>query len=124
MAKIEVLKCHCGSVELELTLPNGFENLRKCNCSICSKKNAVVASVSINNLKVVKGETELREYTFNTHTAKHYFCSICGVYTHHQRRSVPSEYGFNIACVEGIRPFEIENVPVNDGENHALDQKK
>ena len=80
-------------------LPNGFENLRKCNCSICSKRNAVVASVSINNLKVVKGETELREYTFNTHTAKHYFCSICGIYTHHQRRSVPSEYGFNIACV-------------------------
>ena len=25
MAKIEILKCHCGSVELELTLPNGFK---------------------------------------------------------------------------------------------------
>ena len=87
MAKIEILKCHCGSVELKLTLPNGFENLRKCNSSICSRGNAVVASVSINNLKVVKGGTELREYTFNTHTAKHYFCSICGIYTHHQRRS-------------------------------------
>ena len=59
MAKIKILKCHCGSVELELTLPNGFENLRKCKCSICIKRNAVVASVSINNLKVVKGETEL-----------------------------------------------------------------
>ncbi len=69
MAKIKILKRHCGSVELELTLPNGFENLRKCNCSICSKRNAVFASVSINNLKVVKGETELRKYTFNTHTA-------------------------------------------------------
>ena len=103
MTKIEVLKCHCGYVELELTLPNGFENLRKCNCSICSKRNAVVASVSINNLKIVKGETKLREYTFNTHTAKHYFCSICGIYTHHQRRSVPSRYGFNIACVEGVK---------------------
>ena len=106
MAKMEILKCHCGSVELELTSPNGFENLRKCNCSICSRRNAVVASVSINNLKIVKGEAELREYTFNTHTTKHYFCSICGIYTHHQRRSVPSEYGFNIACVEG---FKIED---------------
>ena len=28
MAKIEILKCHCDSEELELTLPNGFENLR------------------------------------------------------------------------------------------------
>ena len=33
-------------------------------------------------------------------------------------------YGINIACVEGINPFEIENVPVNDGQNHPLDQKK
>ena len=79
MAKTEILKCHYGSVELVLTLPNGLENLRKCNSSICSKRNLVVASVSINNLKVVKGQTELREYTFNTHTAKHYFCSICGI---------------------------------------------
>ena len=122
MAKIKILKCHCGSVELELTLPNGFENLRKCNCSICSKKNTVVALVSINNLKVVKGETELREYTFNTHTAKHYFCSICGIYTHHQRRSVPSEYGFNIACVEGVKIEDYKDVGYLDGkDNHPKD---
>ena len=103
IAKIEILKCHCGSVELQITLPNGFKNLRKCNCSICRKRNAVVASVSINYLKVVKGITELREYTFNTYTAKHYFYSICGIYTHHQRRLVPSEYGFNLTCVEGVK---------------------
>ena len=122
MAKIAILKCHCCSVELELTLPNGFENLRKCNCSICSKRNAVVASVSINNLKVVKGETELREYTFNTHTAKHYFCSICGIYTHHQRRSVPSEYGFNIACVEGVKIEDYKDVRYLEGrDNHPKD---
>ena len=110
MAKMEILKCHCGSVELELTSPNGFENLRKCNCSICSRRNAVVASVSINNLKIVKGEAELREYTFNTHTTKHYFCSICGIYTHHQRRSVPSEYGFNIACIEGVKIEDYKDI--------------
>ena len=119
---MEILKCHCGSVELELTLPNGFENLRKCNCSICSRRNAVVASVSINNLKVVKGESELREYTFNTHTAKHYFCSICGIHTHHQRRSVPSEYGFNIACVEGVKIEDYKDIRYLDGrDNHPKD---
>ena len=47
--------CHCGAVQLILTMPNGFEKLRRCNCSICSKKNAVVASVKIENLEVVKG---------------------------------------------------------------------
>ena len=105
-----ISKCHCGLVELQLTLPNGLEKLRRCNCSICSRRNAVVASVAIENLKVMKGERELKEYTFNTHAAKHYFCSNCGIYTHHQRRSMPSEYGFNIACVEGIRIEEFLHI--------------
>ena len=91
--------CHCGSVQLILTMPNGLEKIRRCNCSICSRKNAVVASVKISNLEVVKGKEFLTKYTFNTHTAKHYFCSKCGIYTHHQRRSDPSEYGVNIACI-------------------------
>ena len=104
------MKCHCGSVELELTIPNGFVNLRKCNCSICCKRNALVALVSTNNLKVVKGETGLREYIFNTHTAKQYFCSICGIYTHHQRRSLPSEYWFNVACVKGVKIEDYKDV--------------
>ena len=30
----------------------------------------------------------------------------------------------NIACVDGINPFEIDDVPVNDGKNHPLDQKQ
>ena len=47
------------------------------------------------------GEAALRCYQFNTRTAKHYFCSVCGIYTHHQRRSNPAEYGYNLACLEG-----------------------
>ncbi len=122
MDKVVISTCHYGSIELELTLPNGFENLRRCNCSICSRRNAVVASVPIENLKVVKGETDLTEYTFNTHTAKHYFCSKCGIYTHHQRRSVPTEYGFNIACVEGVKIEDYQDVEYLDGrDNHPKD---
>ena len=30
----------------------------------------------------------------------------------------------NIACIEGVDPFAYENVSVNDGNNHPLDQKK
>ena len=33
-------------------------------------------------------------------------------------------YGVNVACLEGVDPFELENVSVNNGENHPLDQKK
>ena len=55
-------------------------------------------------------------------TAKHYFCSTCGIYTHHQRRSNPHQFGFNVACLDGVYPYDIENVPVEDGIHHPSDQ--
>ena len=68
---------------------------------MCSRRNAVVALDAPENLKVIKGAEALKSHTFNTHAAKHSFCSNCGIYTHHPRRSEPSEYDFNIACNEG-----------------------
>ena len=115
------LTCHCGSVELNLNLPNGLENIRRCNCSMCKRRGTVVASVELDRLKFIKGESILNFYQFNTMTAKHYFCSKCGIYTHHQRRSNPTQFGFNVACLEGINPYEIENVEILDGINHPSD---
>ncbi|AVI65930.1 MULTISPECIES: GFA family protein [Shewanella] len=114
--------CHCGAVVLELSLPNGIENPRRCDCSICRRKGAMVGSVPLAGIKILKGEDALKLYEFNTKTAKHYFCSICGIYTHHQRRSNPHEYGYNIGCLEGVNPFDLENVPTNDGVNHPADR--
>ena len=102
MKKKITLNCHCGEVQLDLYLPNGFEKIRRCNCSICSRKGAVVSSVLKKNLTVVKGQKLLSKYQFNTKTAKHYFCSQCGIYTHHQRRSDPKEFGINMGCIDGF----------------------
>ena len=66
----------------------------------------------------------LKLYQFHTKTAEHYFCSNCGIHTHGNPRSNPKIYGINVACVEGINPFELENVTLNDGANHPLDKKK
>ena len=76
------------------------------------------------DLKITKGQDLLTLYQYHTKVAEHYFCSKCGIHTHNKPRSNPKIYGINIACVEGINPFELENVGVNDGENHPLDQKK
>ncbi|NAW65708.1 GFA family protein [Photobacterium halotolerans] len=114
--------CHCGSVVLELSLPHGLIDPRRCDCSMCRRRGAIVASVPLNGITIIKGEDKLSLYQFNTHTAKHYFCSVCGIYTHHQRRSHPEQYGFNVACLEGVNPFELDNVPVNDGVNHPADR--
>jgi len=114
--------CHCGAVELELSLPNGIEKPRRCDCSICRRKGAIVASVSIDRMRILKGSELLKQYQFNTNTAMHYFCSVCGIYTHHQRRSDPSEYGFNVGCLEGVNPFELGDIVTNDGVNHPSDE--
>jgi len=114
--------CHCGAVVLELSLPNGIEKPRRCDCSICRRKGAIVGSVPLAGLKIIKGENVLKCYEFNTKTAKHYFCSVCGIYTHHQRRSNPNEYGYNLGCLEGVNPYELGDVPVCDGVNHPADR--
>jgi len=115
--------CHCGAVELELSLPDGIVNPRRCDCSMCRRKGAIVASVPLAGIRIVKGADVLRLYQFNTKTAKHYFCSVCGIYTHHQRRSNPQEYGYNVGCLEGVNPFDLGPVPTNDGVNHPADHR-
>jgi hypothetical protein len=112
--------CHCGAVEFEVELHNGLEKLRRCNCSLCRRKGAVMASVAIDKLRVVKGEDKLSLYQWNTKQAKHFFCSVCGIYTHHQRRSTPTEFGFNVGCIEGVNPLELGEVPVGDGASQSL----
>lgn len=114
--------CHCGAVVLELDLPDGIVDPRRCDCSMCRRRGAIVASVPLSGIRVVRGEDVLRMYQFNTVTAKHYFCSNCGIYTHHQRRSNPSEYGFNVGCLDGVNPYELGPVPTRDGINHPADR--
>ncbi|MBG9389883.1 GFA family protein [Caenimonas aquaedulcis] len=114
--------CHCGAVILELDLPDGIVDPGRCNCSICRRKGAVVAAVPLAALRVVKGAEALRLYQFGSMTAKHYFCSVCGIYTHHQRRSNPQEYGYNVGCLEGVDPYQIPNIRVSDGVHHPLDR--
>jgi hypothetical protein len=117
-------KCHCGAVELELNLPNGIEHPRRCNCSMCRRKGVIAASIKSSNLRIVHGTEFLSYYQFNTLTAKHYFCSKCGIHTHHQRRSNPAEYGFNVGCLDDVNPFDLGEIITSDGINHVSDQKQ
>ena len=63
--------CHCGSVKLELSLPNGIEKPRRCDCSICRRKGAIVGSVALDGIRIIEGAEILKLYQFNTNTAKH-----------------------------------------------------
>jgi len=122
MEKSEIKQgaCHCGTVEFQVELPTGLEQLRRCNCSLCRRKGAIMAGVPIEKFTILRGKDKLTLYQWNTKTAKHYFCSICGIYTHHQRRSDPNEVGFNVACLEGVKPYELGEIPVGDGASMSL----
>jgi hypothetical protein len=115
--------CHCGAVELELDLPDGIVDARRCNCSMCRRKGTVMGAVPLEGLRIVRGRELLTVYCFNTRTAEHYFCARCGIYTHHRRRSNPSQYGYNLGCLEGVDPYLLNGIAVNDGVNHPADRK-
>lgn len=111
--------CHCGAVTFRVQLSDGLRSVRRCNCSFCRMRGAV--AVSAKRVEVVSGTELLTEYRFNTRAAIHYFCSVCGIYTHHQRRADPSKIGVNVACLAGISPFDFPEIPVSDGEHHPSD---
>lgn len=116
------LTCHCGEVEAEINVQN-IEKVIRCNCSICKRKGVIMSMVKNEDFRILKGKDKLKLYQFHSHVAKHFFCSICGIYTHHNPRSNPAMTGFNVACIDDIDTFKFDNVGVNDGNNHPLDKK-
>jgi hypothetical protein len=114
--------CHCGSVRFRVKLTDGLKTARRCTCSLCRMRGAVAVSADVGGVTIEAGEEMLTVYTFNTGVAQHYFCSRCGVYTHHRRRSNTSQYGVNVACLKGVSPFDFADVPVIDGVNHPSDK--
>lgn len=84
-------------------------------------RGAVAVSAALGGVSIVSGGEALTSYRFNTGVAEHFFCSRCGIYTHHQRRSNPNEFGVNVACLDGMSPFDFDEVPVLDGVHHSAD---
>jgi hypothetical protein len=114
-------QCHCGAVRFDVELSDGFNTIRRCTCSYCRMRGAVAVSAAVGGIRFIRGEEMLTSYRFNTGEAKHFFCSQCGIYTHHQRRSNPKQYGINVACLDGVSPFDFTEVPVWDGVQHPND---
>ena len=111
-------KCHCGSIKFSINTK--IRDLRRCNCSICSRKGFVMGTALIDELTITSGEKNLTSYKWNTKIAEHFFCKICGINTHHKRRSDPNQYGYNIGCIEGFEMSWIEDAPFVDNTKMSL----
>jgi len=114
--------CHCGAVEIEVSLVDGFATARRCDCSYCRRRGAIAVSARLDDLVATKGAENLTLYQFGTMSAKHWFCRTCGIYTHHQRRSDPTQFGVNLGILEGVNPRSLGEVPWVDGVNHPSDR--
>ena len=113
--------CHCGAVQFTTTLTEGFASARRCTCSICRMRGAVAVTSTPEHFRITQGEDKLATYRFNTGVAEHHFCPVCGIYTHHRRRSNPNELGVNVACLKGMSPFDFREVKILDGTRHPAD---
>ena len=75
-----------------------------------------MAVVLLEELSILKGVESLSMYKFGKNQASHYFCSICGIYTHHRSFTSPNKYCINLGCIDKINYFELNQVPIFDGK--------
>jgi len=91
--------CHCGAVRFEAELPDVVE-AQTCNCSICAMTGFLHIIVPQSRFRVLQGEDHLTCYSFNTYTARHLFCDLCGVKSFYRPRSNPDGWSVNAHCLD------------------------
>jgi len=91
--------CHCGRVRFEVDAPAVLQ-VDECDCSICSKSGFLHLIVPRSRFRLLSGAEALSSYEFHTRTAKHLFCSVCGIKSFYVPRSYPQGYSVNARCLE------------------------
>ena len=114
--------CHCGRVRFEALAPAQIV-VSECNCSMCSRTGYLHLIVPAAQFTLLSGREVLSTYTFNTGTARHHFCSVCGVKSFYVPRSHPDGYSVNARCLD---PGPITGMTVRqiDGRNWERQYQK
>ena len=107
--------CHCGSVRFEVTAPSVLQ-VSECNCSICAKSGYLHLMVPKSRFRLLQGDDVLTAYRFNTGTARHLFCRVCGIKSFYVPRSHPDGFSINARCLD---PGTVEGMEIAaiDGRN-------
>jgi hypothetical protein len=112
------LSCHCGAIKASFEGPTVLPVL-DCNCSVCTKKGYLHYIVPQSHLKfdtTTDWKQKSTLYTFGTHTAKHYFCSQCGISCFYVPRSNPDGFDINVRCLDNFDQIEMK-IEKFDGQN-------
>lgn len=105
--------CHCGQLKFEFDSAADV-TVYACNCSICRMTG--FRHLIIPARDFVQTEGEVTTYTFNTETAKHTFCPVCGVKPFYVPRSNPDGISIHFECVDRSTFGEVLEASF-DGEN-------
>jgi len=105
--------CHCGAVRV--LAPDEIE-AKACNCSICAKSGYLHLIVEHERFRIIEGEDKIATYTFNTGTAKHHFCSVCGIKSFYVPRSKPDGYSVNVRCLDDGQ-LRVTSISLFDGQH-------
>lgn len=107
--------CHCGAIRFSVL--SDFPELTTCDCSLCSRRNTLMVKVHESDFTLLKGADFLTEYQFHTHTARHYFCKVCGIYPFHRKRVSPDYFGVNVRCLMDV---DLTGIPVRATIGRAM----
>jgi hypothetical protein len=92
--------CHCGQVRFRIRAD--LADVAECNCSICVKKGFLHLIVPHERFEWLSGEGGMSTYRFNTGTARHTFCRVCGIHAVYVPRSDPDKLDVNARCLDGV----------------------
>jgi len=109
--------CHCGQIAFEAE--GELKQVMACNCSICSRKGALMWFVPRSQLRLLTPEANLSTYTFNKHVIKHHFCPECGMHPFGEAITPSGESiaAINVRCLEEV---DIATIPVTHYDGRAL----
>ena len=107
--------CHCGAVRFAVLSPDEVE-AKECNCSICRKSGYLHLIVEKERFRLLEGAERITTYSFNTGTAKHHFCSVCGVKSFYVPRSKPDGDSVNLRCLDDGQ-VRVAGIALFDGQH-------
>ena len=113
--------CHCGAIRFAFHSEKSAQ-IWKCNCSICDMIDYDHLFIKHDLFKLTSGKELIEKYVFETESAKHYFCKLCGIKSFYQPRSHPDMYSIHLKCVDD--PPEINEIIYFDGKNFEDSIKK
>jgi hypothetical protein len=106
--------CHCGKVRYEVT--TDLARTMTCNCSICSKKGALMSFVDADKFRLLQGQEHLTDYQFRSMNIHHVFCKTCGIgsFAHGKVPTTGKEMvSINVRCLDDVDPASFSPAQVD-----------